>query len=90
MRKKIAVVISDRQSEAFRMSVGLTLVDDVIDLFLLNDELEYNEQNNLNLELMQEMDMKIYSNNLKNKNLKYLSLEDMAKALTNYDHVISY
>ena len=71
MRKRIAIVVSDRQSEAFRMSVGLTLADDVIDIFILNSELEYNKQNKLSLELMQEMDMKVYSNNLKNKNLKY-------------------
>ena len=90
MRKRIAIVVSDRQSEAFRMSVGLTLVDDVIDIFILNSELECNKQNKLNLELMQEMDMKIYSNSLKYKNLKYLSLESMAKVLVNYNHVLSY
>jgi len=90
MSKKIAILISDRQSEALRMSVGLTLVDDIIDLFILNSELEHNEQNNLNLELMQEMDMKVYSNCIKNKNLKYLSLEAMAQQLGGYDHVLAY
>jgi hypothetical protein len=35
--KKIAVLIRDRQEEGLRMAVGLTLMDDTVDIFVMDD-----------------------------------------------------
>ena len=90
MPKKIAVLIRGRQGEALRMSVGLTLVDDIIHVYVLDDELEQNEQNRLNIELMKDMEMCLYSNNEANRDAQILSLEEVARKLTGYDHVLAY
>ncbi|GMQ91818.1 MAG: hypothetical protein BMS9Abin11_1133 [Gammaproteobacteria bacterium] len=88
--KKIAVLICDRQGEALRMSVGLTLVDDVIDVFVLDVELEQTEENKLNLELMKEIEMNTFSNNTANQSITYLPIEEIAHKLVAYDHVLAY
>jgi len=90
MLKKIAVLVRDRQSEALRMSLGLTLVDDIIDVYMLGGRLAGTEQDHLNLELMKEMEMKIYSNERGNKEVEYLSAEEIAHKLLEYDHVLPY
>ncbi len=90
MVKKIAVLVRDRQGEALRMSLGLTLVDDIIDVYVLDGKLAGTEQDQLNLELMKEMEMKIYSNYRGNEDVEYLSTEEIAHKLLEYDHVLPY
>ncbi len=90
MVKKIAVLVRDRQGEALRMSLGLTLVDDIIDVYVLDGKLAGTEQDRLNVELMKEMGMKIYSNYQENEDVEYLSTEEMAQKLLEYDHVLPY
>lgn len=72
------------------MSVGLTLVDDVIDVFVLDVELEQTEENKLNLELMKEIEMNTFSNNTANQSITYLPIEEIAHKLVAYDHVLAY
>ncbi len=90
MTKKIAVLIRDRQSEALRMSLGLTLLDDSIEAFVLNSELEKTEQNMDNIELMTEMDINVYSNNTANEDLRYMPFQEIALQLAEYDHILVY
>ena len=90
MTKKIAVLVRDRQSEAVRMSVGLTLMDDVIDVYVLDGKLEDTEENALNVELLQELEMSLYSNQKENTEMQYLSTEEIARKLPEYDHVLAY
>lgn len=90
MVKKIAVLVRDRQGEALRMSLGLTLVDDIIDVYVLDRKLAGTEQDHLNLELMKELEMKIYSNYKGNEGLEYLSTGEIAHKLLEYDHVLPY
>ena len=90
MSKKIAVVVRDRQDEAVRMSIGLTLMDDEVDVFLLNRKLERTKDNELNIETMGEMDIDIYSNIEDSSDSTYLSTEAMAKNLLKYDHILPY
>jgi len=90
MTKKIAVLVRDRQSEAVRMSVGLTLMDDVIDVYVLDGKLEDTEENALNVELLQELEMNLYSNLKENTQMQYLSTEEIARKLPEYDHVLAY
>lgn len=90
MEKKIAVLVRDRQGEALRMALGLTLVDDIIDVYMLNGRFTETEQDHLNLELMKEMEMKIYSNDKENEGAEYLSTREIAHKLPEYDHVLPY
>jgi hypothetical protein len=90
MAKKIAVVVRDRQSEAMRMTLGLILVDDLVDMFLLNGKFEASEQAVQNLELMKDMGIKVYSNNKDNQGMEYLSSGEIARRLVQYDHILPY
>jgi len=81
MTKKIAVLIRDRQSEALRMSLGLTLLDDSIEAFVLDSELEKTGQNMDNIELMTELDVNVYSNNTNNEDLQYMPIQEIALQL---------
>ncbi len=90
MTKKIAVILRDRQSEALRMSIGLILMDNSVDVFVLDSELEKTEPNMDNIELMEEMDIKVYTNNTVNEDLQYMPLNEIALKLTEYDHILAY
>ena len=90
MPKKIAVIVRDRQSEALRMAIGLILKDDIIDVYILDKIIESTEQNQLNLETMQDMEMKAFSNIRENDTMDYLTTEEIAGKLSQYDHVLAY
>ena len=88
--KKIAVIVRDRQAEALRVSGGLTLADDVIEIFILDRKLDKaNPEIAQPLELVTDLDLKVYSNNPEN-GYTTISLEEMAKKLLEYDIVVPY
>lgn len=89
MAKKIAVLVRDRQDEALRMAVGLTLADDEVNVFIMDRKLQSNEANDLNVETLGDMDAKIFSNNPEN-NFEQMTTEEIARALTKYDVTIPY
>lgn len=90
-KKKIAVIVRDRQSEALRVAGGITLADDIIDVFVLDGKLDKNAPGIASaLELVVDLnEQKVYSNNPEN-GFETISIEDMAKKLLEYDHVIPY
>jgi len=90
MSKKLAVVIRKRQSEALRMSIGLILMDDTVEIFIINHKLKHTERSALIIETIQEMEMNIYSNIVQGDEVTYISMPDMAEKLLTYDHVLAY
>ena len=90
MTRKIAVLVRDRQEEALRMSIGLTLMDDEIDVYVLDKKVSESEQNALNIETIKEMGMNLFSNCENNKDMHYLSTEEISRRIPAYDHVIPY
>lgn len=90
MTKRIAVLVRDRQFEAMRMAIGITLMDDLVDIYVLDRKIEDTENNSLNLEMMQEMKMPMYTNCAENRETKYLPTEEIARRLTGYDHILAY
>lgn len=88
-KKRIAVVVRDRKDEALRMAVGLTLADDEVNVFIMDDKIEPDDNMTLNLETLSDLDCAIYTNNPANK-FEQKSTEEIAKALTGYDIVIPY
>lgn len=88
--KKIAVIVRDRQGEALRVSGGLTLADDTIEVFVLDGKLDKDEPRIAQpLELVTDLDLTVYSNNAEN-GFTTITLEDMAKKLLEYDIVVPY
>ncbi len=88
--KKVAILVRDRQSEALRMSVGVTLLDDQIDVFVLDRKVEESEQNMLNIETMKDLGQNLYTNVKENSDFTFLSTEEIAEKLLEYDHIIPY
>ncbi len=89
MSKKVAVLVRDRQHEALRMSVGLTLEDNAVSVFVMDKKLPSDENIDLNVETLGDMDAKIYSNNPDNK-FEQMTTEQIASALVNFDAVIPF
>ncbi len=86
--KRIAVIVRDRQSEAFRMSVGLTVLDDHVDIFIIKpikDDQRTKEELNGALDL----GLKCYSL-IHDERFQVLRYDEFAKRLLEYDHIIPY
>ena len=90
MQKKVAVLVRERQGEALRMSLGLILVDDVVDVYVLDRKLQQTEESALHLETMREMEMKLYTNCRENADMEYLTTAEIARRLPQYDHILPY
>ncbi len=88
--RKIAVIVRDRQGEALRVAGGLTLADDAIEVFILDRKLDKKDPEIAKpLELVTDLDLKVYSNNPDN-GYATISLEEISKKLLEYDFVVPY
>ncbi len=88
--KRIAVVVRDRQGEALRVAGGLTLADDTIEVFVLDRKLDKSKGEIAQpLELVSDLDLRVYSNNAGN-GFTTITLEEMATKLLQYDIVVPY
>ncbi len=90
MARKVAIVVRDRQSEAFRISAGLIVLDDVIDIFVLDRKVEADPDTQRNYELCRDMDLKIFTNNKENSDMEFLTVDALADKLTEYDFIDPY
>jgi hypothetical protein len=88
--KRIAVIVRDRPGEALRVAGGLTLADDIIEVFVLDRKLDKEDPEIAQpLELATDLELKMYSNNPEN-GYTTITLEEMAKRLLEYDLVVPY
>lgn len=90
MAKKIAVLVRDRQGEALRMSLGLILLDDVVDVYVMGRKLEHSEEGALHLQTIRDMEMKICTDCRENADIEFVATEEIARRLLEYDHVLPY
>lgn len=90
MVKKIAVLVRDRQAEALRMSGGLTLLDDEVYVYVLDKRLESNKIIDKHLDMVQNMLEIPMFTNYKDNPYEYLTNEELANRLLNYEIVIPY
>ena len=90
MKKNIAVLVRERQVEALRMSLGLILVDDVVDVYVLDRKLQQTQESALHLETMLEMEIKFYTNCRGNTDMEYLTTAEIARRLPQYDNILPY
>ncbi|MCL4490443.1 MAG: hypothetical protein M1510_00850 [Nitrospirae bacterium] len=89
MARKVAVIVRDRQHEALRMSVGLTIGDNAVSVFVMDKELVFDENTKLNIEALRDMGAKIFSN-IPENGFAEMSIGEIARALLEYDIVIPY
>ncbi len=89
MKKKIAVLVRDRQAEALRMAVGLTLQDDEVSVYVMDGKLEIDPAVEMNMEVLGDLGVRIYTNNAENS-FEFMSTEEIARALVTYDSVLPY
>lgn len=90
-KKRIAVIIDNRQAEGLRMSVGLTLADDELTVFVLTpldtDDVAVAE----NLEALQAMGARLCTDKPENPDyMERVSCTGLGKDLLGYDHVLRY
>lgn len=90
MAKRIAVLVRDRRGEALRMSLGLTLLDDVVDVYVMSKKLDGAGDHALHLQTIKDMEMKLYTDCKENTDMEFLAIEEIARRLTAYDHVLPY
>jgi len=90
-KKKIAVIVRDRPEEALRIAGGITLRDDTIDVFVLDQKLDKEKPAIASgLELVVDLnEQKVYSTNSEN-GFETVGLDAMAKKLLEYDIVLPY
>jgi hypothetical protein len=89
MTKKIAVLIRDRKHEALRMAVGATLMNDVVHVFVMDEKLDNDEDTETNLQMLEDLKARVFSNNPENE-FEQKTTEEIAAILTDYDVVIPY
>jgi hypothetical protein len=90
MAKKIAVLTRARQEEALRMALGIILMDDIVDVYVLDRKVEDTEENNMSIEMMKDMEMNMYTNHSENEDMHYMSSAAIADSLLQYDTIIAY
>ena len=88
--KRIAVIVHDRQGEALRVSGGLTLADDTVEVFVLDRILDRSAPEVAKpLELITDLELAVYSNNPGN-GFTNMTTDEMARKLLEYDIVVPY
>lgn len=88
--KKIAVIIRDRQDEALRMSVGLTLEGDEITVINLGDPIDHHGDNDLNVETLGDLDCGRISVNEADEGFEHMTMQNIPQKLLEFDHVVPY
>ncbi|MDP6812029.1 MAG: hypothetical protein QF582_02370 [Alphaproteobacteria bacterium] len=90
MVKRLAVIVRSRVDEAFRMSLGLTLMDDEVDVYVLDMKIQDSGPAAEHLELLKELDVNVFSNREDNTDLEFAPTADIGRKLREYDHVLCY
>jgi hypothetical protein len=89
MARKVAVLIRELEHEALRMSVGLTIGDNAVSVFIMDTELAVDESTKLTIEALGDMGAEIYSNVPAN-GFEVMTTGEIARVLLEYDVVIPY
>lgn len=88
--RKIAVLVGDRQDEALRMAVGLTLEGDEISVFNIGAPIVKNDGNDLNVETLGDLDCGRFSVNAEDTDFEQMDIGQVAERILDYDHIVAY
>ncbi|MDA8168893.1 MAG: hypothetical protein M0Z59_04230 [Nitrospiraceae bacterium] len=87
--KKIAVLVRERKEEALRMAVGLTLADDEVSVFIMDEGIGSSPSMEVNIETLKEMGGRLLTNHPANP-FEQMTTEEIASVLTGFDVVVAY
>ncbi|MCL6106170.1 MAG: hypothetical protein M1309_02305 [Actinobacteria bacterium] len=88
--RKIAVIIRDRQDEALRMAVGLTLEGDEVSVINMGDPIEHHGDNDLNVETLGDLECGRISVNEADEGFEHMTMQNIPQKLLEFDHVVPY
>jgi len=90
MPKKIAVLVTDRQAEALRMAMALSLEEDEVHVYLMESNTDLEDLDiAANIAMLRELGIRIYSN-FPDDAFETRATEAIARELVQYDTVIPY
>jgi hypothetical protein len=84
----IAVIVRNRQAEALRMSIGLTVLNNHVDIYFM-DKMKRDESTESQLEAIKDLKLRMFSI-VENSGFEYITPEKLAEKLLDYDRVIPY
>lgn len=90
MAKRIAVLVRERQTEALRVAVGLTLRDDRVEVYILDRAVEPTPENRGYLDTLAELGMPVGTNAPGGAGLAFVPTDEIARRLLACDHVVVY
>jgi len=90
MAKRLAVLVRERQAEALRVAVGLTLNDDRVEVFVLDRKVAQTPENATNIGVLKEMGMRVATNCPDDAGLELLSNADLARQIAECDIILAY
>ena len=90
MAKKIAVLVRERQDEALRVAVGLTLNHDLVEVYVLDRKVAATPGNAASIEVLRELEMRIGTNCADNEDLELLSNAELAQSIVACDVILPY
>ncbi len=89
MERRLAIIVRDRQSEAFRMSIGLTILEDRVEVYLTRP-LDAGSETTLQLEGLREVGIPTFSTISEDSGFLKIPFEEMADRILKSDHIIVY
>jgi hypothetical protein len=84
------VLVRERQGEALRVAVGLTLNENLVEVYVLDREVAATPGNAANIDALREMEIRIGTNCADNGDLELLSNAEFARRLAACDVVLPY
>lgn len=72
------------------MALGLLLLSDVVEVYVLDRPLASTEEVRLQLDAVKEMEVPLYTNCGPQDGMQSLPTEEIARRLVGYDHALAY
>jgi hypothetical protein len=91
--KKIAMLVMNDQAEALRVAGGITILNENVDIFLLDRQLDISGAASAPFEMIRELGLKIFTNIKemdKPDGFEYLPTDVLARRLLEYDHALAF
>ena len=90
MAKKYAIVTKERQGEAFRVALGLLLLDDEVDVYVLAAQVSEDTMAQQQFIQLKEMELPLYFTEGDPNLVDCITRDEVAAKLPDYDHVIPF
>ena len=90
MAKRVAVLVRERQAEALRVAVGLTLNDDCVELYVLDRPLGGTPENRAYVDTLRQLGVRVATNCADNADLELVTNAELARRVAACDAVVPY